>query len=369
MSWKNWENLAVMGVILVILFSGCIQNSEKPTSLQTPKATVQKTVTIIGSGATFPQPQIEKWIDVYSKVKPNVKIEYTGKGSGGGQNDFKQGLVDFACSDPPLKESLWRELEKKGEPLQFPMIIGAVVVAYNIPGIDNLKLDGKTLADIFMGEIEYWDDVKIRELNPDANLPHEKIVVVHRSDSSGTTKIFTTYLGLVSDEWKEKVGAGKTVEWPVDKLGRGVGGKGNPGVVAALKTTKYSVCYTELAYVYKENLKMVALKNKAGNYVIASPQTIKAAASEVSINVPPPTKGYKEDMKAFLNAEGENSYPIVAFSHMLIWKNYEDKARENAIKEFAKWILTFGQKDENIVKGYVGLPPELSSKLIREMGL
>lgn len=338
---------------LAVVLAGCTQTQEK--------------ITIVGSGATFPQPQIEKWIDVYTKQNPNVQIEYTGKGSGGGQNDFKQGLVDFACTDPPISESLWRELEKKGQLLQFPIIVGAVVVVYNLPGVDSLKLDGETLAKIFMGDVGYWDDPAIKQLNPEADLPHEKILVVHRSDSSGTTKIFTTYLSLVSDEWAEKVGAGKVVDWPVDKLGRGVGGKGNQGVAAAIEQNPYSIGYVELSYALKEGFPTVALKNKAGNFVTANEETVKAAVLEVSVSIPPPREGYKEDMKALLNAGGEKSYPIVAFSHMVIWEEYEDKAKEKVVRDFVKWILTEGQKPENIVEGYVGLPKEVTSKLLAEI--
>ncbi len=353
-------------LILALLLCGCTQ-TQKPTTQPTQKTTTAttemttqtKVVRIYGSGATFPQPQVEKWISLYEKVNPNVKIEYVGKGSGGGQNDFKEGLVDFAMSDPPVKENLWKELEKKGQPLQFPIIIGAVVVVYNVPGVDNLRLDGKTLADIFMGKIEYWDDPAIKALNPNANLPHEKIIVVHRSDSSGTTKIFTTYLCLVSKEFEEKVGSGKLVNWPVDKVGRGLGGKGNAGVVAILKKTEYSIAYTELAYALKENLKMVALKNKAGNFVIANETTIKSAVSAVKAYIPSPEEGYKENIRQFLNAEGENSYPIVAFSHALVWKSYP-KEKAEAIKDFFTWVLTEGQKPENIVEGYVGLPKDVA---------
>ncbi|ADB57169.1 phosphate ABC transporter substrate-binding protein PstS [Archaeoglobus profundus] len=335
---------------LAPLFCGCAQKHTTPE---------QNVITIYGSGATFPQPQIEKWISLYEKINPNIKIEYQGKGSGGGQNDFKEGLVDFAATDPPVKENLWRELERKGQPLQFPIIVGAVVVVYNVPGVDNLRLDGKTLADIFMGKIEYWDDPAIKALNPNANLPHEKIIIIHRSDSSGTTKIFTTYLCLVSEEFEKKVGSGKLVNWPVDELGRGLGGKGNAGVVATLKQTRYSIAYTELAYALKENLKMVALKNKAGKFVIANETTIKSAVGAVKAYIPSPEEGYKEDIRQFLNAEGENSYPIVAFSHILLWKSYP-KEKAGAIKEFFTWVLTEGQKSENVVEGYVGLPKDVA---------
>ena len=364
---SNKKLFAILLLLSGLVLAGCAQE-QKPAETKTPVEKETGKVTLIGSGATFPQPQLERWIDEYMKINPNVVIEYTGKGSGGGQNDFKQGLVDFACSDPPLKEKLWKELEKKGQPLQFPIIVGAVVVVYNVPGVEKLKLDGETLAEIFMGKIEYWDDPKIKALNPDVKLPNEKIIVIHRSDSSGTTKIFTTYLSLVSKEWAEKVGSGKVVNWPVDELGRGIGAKGNPGVVAALKQTEYSIAYTELAYALKEGLNMVAIKNKAGNYVTATSKTIKAAVSAVGMKIPSPYEGYKEDLKTMLNADGENSYPIVAFSHMIVWEQYQDKDKEKAIRNFVKWILTEGQKDDYIVEGYVGLPSDVTQRLLKEVG-
>ncbi len=353
----------VLLLVLSLALAGCAQQG-KPTSGET---TSQK-VTLIGSGATFPQPQLEKWIDAYMKLNTNVVIEYTGKGSGGGQTDFEKGLVDFACSDPPIKEALWKKLEQKGQPLQFPMIVGAVVVSYNVPGIKELRLDGKTLAGIFMGKIRYWDDPAIKNLNPNLDLPHKEIIVVHRSDSSGTTKIFTTYLCLVSDEWKEMVGSGKVVEWPVDKLGRGVGGKGNPGVVAAIKNNPYSIGYTELAYAIKENLPIVALENRDGYFVKPNDTTIKAAIAEVSMKFPSPKEGYKEKIENLLNAPGKDSYPIVAVSHIIVWEHYQDKAKERAIRNFVKWILTDGQNSEYIAAGYVGLPSELTQKLLEEVG-
>jgi len=357
------RHVPLMLILILVLFSsfilaGCSQLGKDGAG----------SVIISGSGATFPQPQIEKWIDAYSRTNPDIKIEYTGKGSGGGQNDFKQKLVDFACSDPPLKESLWNQLEQAGQPLQFPVIVGAVVVTYNLPGIEDLKLDGETLAGIMMGDIKYWDDTAVRENNPDIALPHEKIIVVHRSDSSGTTDIFTNYLSVASSEWDEKVGSGKTVEWSVDKEGRGVGGKGNPGVVMAIKDNPYSIGYTELAYIYKEDLKTVAIKNKAGNYVSPSTESIKEAVSKVSSEIPSIREGYKEDTRSLINAEGGGSYPIVAFSHMLIWQNYENEAKTQAVKKFVAWTLTEGQKDGYLVEGYVGLSDDVREKIINEIG-
>ncbi|HIH72392.1 MAG: Phosphate-binding protein [Thermococcales archaeon 44_46] len=354
-------------VIAVSLFaSGCISsNGQDQTPTQSNSNPEKSLVTIRTTGATFPQYQVQKWIEAYMKSNPNVKIEYEGGGSGHGQDAFLKGITHIGRTDPPVKESTWKKfLETGDQPLQFPWIVGAVVIAYNVPGVDELKLDGETLAKIFMGEIEYWDDPAIKSLNPNVQLPNKKIIVIHRSDSSGTTAVFTTYLTLVSKEWAEKVGAGKTVDWPVDKLGRGIGGKGNPGVVQALKSTEYSIAYTELSFAIEENLKVVALKNKAGNFVKPTDETIKAAVAAVKFFIPDPTEGYKEDSAQLMNAPGENAYPIIAFTHALVWQNkggkHYTKEEAEAIKDFLRWVLTEGQKPENIAPGYVGLPPEVA---------
>ncbi len=368
-------------VLLVVafaaIFAGCAQNkapTTPTTTTTTPTTSTAKQIVLIGDGATFPWPQINEWISVYMKEHPNIKIEYNGGGSGKGQADFAAGIVDFAGSDPPLTKDVWYRLvnhppAEGKDPLQFPDIIGAVVVCYNVPGVDHLRLDGQTLANIFMGKIKYWDDPAIKALNPGVKLPHHEIIVIHRSDASGTTDIFTTYLCLVSPEWNSTIGAGKMVNWPVDKMGRGVGGKGNPGVVAELKSTPYSICYTELSYALKENLKMVALKNRDGYYVVANATTIKAAASHVSTHIAPPDAGYKENLRQLLNAPGKDSYPIVAFSHLLIWKHYSDPVKGKAVHDFIKWILTQGQNDKYIVTGYVGLPKSITQKVLSEAGI
>ncbi len=340
--------IAYLLIGLLLIFSACTEEKKE-----------QEKITILGSGSTFVQPQLEKWIVEYSKINPSVKIEYVSKGSGAGQNDFKNRLVDFACSDPPIKEKLWKELEKQGKPLQFPIIIGAIAVVYNLPNVDDLKLSKDVLADIFLGKIEYWDDERIKKLNPNANLPHEKIIVVHRSDSSGTTAVFTTYLSKISEEWRKNVGSGKVVDWPADKIGRGLGGKGNEGVTAIIKQTPYTIGYVELAYAVKENLKIASIENREGNFVKPTEESIKSAVSMVSMNFPKPTEGYKENIEALLDAPGENSYPIVALTHMIVWGDYEDK-KAVAMKEFIKWIMTTGQKDEYILQGYISLPEEVA---------
>ena len=350
-------------IIPIISLAGCV-SSEKSSS---------STIIIRTTGATFPKYQIQKWIEDYQKTHPNVKIEYEGGGSGYGQEVFAKGLTDIGRTDPPVKEDMWKKFLSTGDqPLQFPEIVGAVVITYNIPEIGDktLKLSRDVLADIFLGKIEYWDDERIKKINPEIadKLPHKKIIVVHRSDASGTTAIFTTYLSLISKDWAENVGAGKTVNWPVDNMGRGVAGKGNPGVVAIVKSTPYTIAYTELSYAIEDKLPVAALENKNGNFVKPTDDTIKAAVSAVKANIPSPTEGYKEDLKQMLDAPGDNAYPIVAFTHLLVWENKEMKngkhhytpEKAKAIKDFLTWVLTEGQKPEHLAPGYVGLPQDVA---------
>lgn len=345
------KRLVVFLLLAICVTTFCVQEAPKE-----PKT--EKVVKIYGSGASFPAPQIYKWISEFSKTRNDIIVEYASKGSGAGINDFKLKLVHFACSDPPAKEKEWEEFKKIGNPLQFPFIVGAVVVAFNVPGVNELKLDGETLAKIFLGEIEYWNDPAIRNLNPDLKLPNEKIIVIYRSDSSGTTEIFTTYLSMVSKEFKEKVGAGKLVDWPVAKLGRGYGGKGNEGVAAMMKQTPYSISYLELAHALHEKFSQVSIRNPSGKFVKANAETISAAVSATKLFIPDPAEGYKEDIKLFINAPGEKSYPIVAFSHALVWEKYDKKEEAIAVKEFWKWVLTEGRN--YIIEGYVPLPQDVA---------
>ncbi|NJF25750.1 phosphate ABC transporter substrate-binding protein PstS [Thermococcus sp. Bubb.Bath] len=369
----------VISVFIVLLLglslaaSGCISGEKgaNATSSSTAQTSSQsssqaKVITIRTTGATFPQYQIQKWIELYQNSHPNVKIEYQGGGSGYGQETFLKGLTDIGRSDPAVSADVWKKFLSTGDqPLQFPEIVGAVVVAYNLPGIGGgLRLSQAVLAKIFLGEIQYWDDPAIKNLNPSLNLPHRKIIVIHRSDASGTTKIFTTYLSIISNEWAKKVGAGLVVNWPVDGLGRGLAGKGNPGVVAILKNTPYSIAYTELSYAIEDNLSIAAIQNRAGNFVLPTNTTIKSAVLAVKSYIPAPTEGYKENLTQLLNAPGNNSYPIVAFSHILVWQNkggkHYSKEKAQAIKDFLTWILTEGQKSKNLAPGYVGLPPAVA---------
>ncbi len=331
-------------------------------------------VLIQGSGATFPLLQIEYWIAKFQSMYPNIKVSYVGKGSGAGQKDFFNHLVDFAGSDPPLSHDVW--LKYKGKVLQIPYLVGAVAIVYNIPDVPSeyhLKLTGDIIARIYMGNITYWDDPEIKELNPELadKLPHKEIIVIHRSDASGTTQIFTTFLAKRSTEWRKNVGIGKVVEWPVDKLGRGIGAKGNPGVAQVIKTTPYSIGYLEWAYALKENLSIAAIDNKEGVFVFPLARGIQSAIKNALPKLPDdPLGDWSGDLNAIIDAPGRSTYPIVAWTHLLVWKTYSDPAKVNALKTWIRWVLTQGRN--YILPGYAPIPEELAitiAKAVDEIGV
>lgn len=304
--------------------------------------------------------QIKAWASQVSSAYPWLRVEYAGGGSGKGQSDFLQGIVDFACSDVPLKAADWEKARALfGGVYQLPMILGGVAVVYNIPEVPlsvNLRLTSDVLADILLGKIEYWDDVRIKELNPGVSLPHARIIFVHRSDASGTTEVFTTFLSLYSAEWRERVGAGKTVKWPLDELGRGVGAPGNPGVAQAVKSTPYSLGYVELAYA--KGLGVAALKNKAGKFVVPSVDSFKAAAAgAVAITDASANLAELKLLESIISSSSPDAYPIVSPSYLLIKapSAYPPEKRK-AIATFLEFIFSKGQSLENIVEGYVPIP-------------
>jgi len=351
--------LVIVAAVLAIYGLGLVQRNSK---------NLKEVLTLRGSGATFLQPQLEAWIQEFMKKYDDIVIEYQGIGSGAGQEQFFKGLTDFCGSDPPLSHEKW--LKYKGKVLQLPVILGAVAVVYNVPEIPediHLNLSGKVLALIYRGEIEYWDDSRIKELNPGLadKLPHEKIIAVHRSDASGTTQIFTTFLHKAAPRiWPVEL-VGKTIDWPVDRTGRGIGGKGNSGVTAIIINTKYSIGYVELAYALKNNLAMAAIRNREGIFVLPSTKTIQSAAKhalEAGLIPTSPDGDFSRELDAIIYAPGKNSYPITAFSHIFVWKTYKDKAKAEALKKFIEWIHTNGSK--HIVEGYVAVPEE-----IKDIGL
>jgi len=325
----------------------------------TPKS---KQVKLLGSGSTFVRPAMDMWIKKFSVKNPNVVIEYAGGGSGKGLSDFFNKLVDFACSDPPLPKEKW--LEYRGKVLQFPIVLGAIAVVYNVPEINgvHLNLTGEILAKIYLGEIRYWDDPEIKRLNPAvaAKLPHREIIAVHRSDSSGSTQVFTLFLAKSYPRWKQLVGVGKTVEWPVDKIGRGIGAKGNAGVVQVIKTTPYSIGYVELAYALANNLPYARIQNPLGEFILPTQESITKAARIVEMLSP--LDDWTNVSYNIVYAKVQGAYPISTPSYMIVWKKVADKSKCEALKEFIKFIGLEGQN--TLPEGYAPLPHELRNVVV-----
>ncbi len=310
-----------------------------------------QTITLNGAGATFPEPLIKKWASEYNKLNPSVVINYQGVGSGGGIQQIKEKIVDFAGTDAPVKD----EEMTTGELVHIPETMGAVVVAYNIPGLTGtLKLDGDTIAKIYLGNITKWNDPKITALNPELSLPDEDIFVTHRSDGSGTTYIFTDYLSTVSEEWANEVGKGKSVDWPV-----GVGAQGNPGVAGLVQQNPYSIGYMEIAYAYLNNIPYAWIKNEfSEEFIEPTLESVSKAA-----------EGFLEDMEedvrvSIVNSPDPEAYPIASFTYILLYKEQNvygasgSLEKSKATLNFIWWAVHEGQ-DYSEALQYAKLPQEV----------
>ena len=284
-----------------------------------------------GAGATFPYPIYSKWFDEYTKVDPAVRFNYQSIGSGGGIRQISERTVDFGASDGPMTDE---QLKKApGELFHIPTVLGADVVTYNLPNSPKLRFTGEVLADIFLGKITKWNDERITSLNSGVRLPGDPIIVVHRSDGSGTTYIWVDYLSKVSKEWEQKVGRGTSVNWPV-----GLGGKGNEGVAGQVKSTPGALGYVELAYAITNKLPVATVKNPAGRFVEPSIESTTAAAAGAASDMP-------ADFRVSLtNAPGENAYPISSFTWLLVYKEQATEAKGKALVKFLWWATHEGQK-------------------------
>ena len=304
---------------------------------------------INGAGATFPYPIYSKWFDVYAKENPGIKFNYQSIGSGGGIRMLSNRTVDLGASDAPMTNE--QLSDAPGKILHFPSVMGAVVVAYNLPGFTGtLRLTGPVIADIFAGKITKWDDDKIKALNPGAAIPSQDIVVCHRSDGSGTSYIFTDYLSKVSPSWAADPGKGTAVKWPA-----GLGGKGNEGVTALVQQTPGAIGYVELIYALNNNIPFAELQNKAGNWVKASLEGVTAAAASSAGNMAPDFR------VSITDAAGPDSYPISSFTWLLVYQKQTNKDVGDQIKKFLGWALTEGQKEAPDLK-YAPLPAEVVQK-------
>jgi phosphate transport system substrate-binding protein len=307
---------------------------------------------INGAGATFPYPIYSKWFDEFHKLHADVQINYQSIGSGGGIRQLEAGTVDFGASDQPMNDE---QLKKQKTPvLHFPTVLGGVVPTYNIPGVNaELSFTQETLAGIFLGAVKKWDDPAIAKANPGVKLPAEDIVVVHRSDGSGTTFIWTDFLSKVSPEWHTKVGSSTSVQWPV-----GLGAKGNEGVSGLVKETPNSVGYVELIYAVNNHLAYGRVRNSSGAFVKADLASVTAAAAGAAANMP-------DDFRVSItNAPGKTAYPIASFTWLLVPTKIQDAAKRTSLVEFLKWMLGPGQKMTEALS-YAPLPKSVVSKELK----
>ncbi len=315
-----------------------------------------QTVLLNAAGATFPGPIYSKWFDVYHTAHPNIQINYQPIGSGGGIRQLQAGTVDFGASDGPMTDEQLGQ--SKVKILHFPTVLGAVIPTYNIPGVTaELNFTQKALAGIYLGTITKWNDPEIANANKGVNLPNADIVVVHRSDGSGTTYIFTDFLSKVSDAWKNKVGRATSVNWPV-----GLGGKGNEGVSGLIKQTPNSVGYIELIYAIQNNITYGKVQNAAGKFIKADLAGVTAAAGNAAKEIP-------DDFRVSItDAPGPTSYPISSFTWLLIPAQISDAVKREAIKDFLKWMLVDGQK-YNEGLSYAQLPKTVVVKESKAIAL
>jgi phosphate transport system substrate-binding protein len=306
---------------------------------------------INGAGATFPYPIYSKWFDEYAKVDPSVRFNYQSIGSGGGQKQILAQTVDFGASDGPMSDD--NLAKAPGKLLHIPTVAGADVVAYNLTGNPTLKFDADTIAGIFLGQIKKWNDPKIAALNPGVTLPDQEIVVVHRSDGSGTTYIWTDYLSKVSPEWKTKVGTNTSVNWPT-----GIGGKGNEGVAGQIKQTPGALGYVELIYAVQNKMPYAEVKNAAGEFVKPTLQSVTAALATAEI---------PDDFRfSMTNAPGKDAYPIAGATWLLVYEQQKDATKGKKLVEFLKWAEKDGEKMARDLQ-YASLPESLQQRVLKRI--
>lgn len=302
-----------------------------------------------GAGATFPYPMYSKWFSEYNKLHPDVQINYQSIGSGGGIRQVLNGTVDFGASDGPMTDEQLKEAKFKI--LHIPTVLGADVPAYNVPGISgDVKFTPEILAGIFLGKIQNWNDPAIAKVNPGVTFPNQSIIVVHRSDGSGTTYIFTDYLSKVSQEWQSAVGKGTSVKWPV-----GLGGKGNEGVAGQIRQLQGSIGYVELIYAVQNKISYGSIRNSAGNFVKASLEGVTEAAASVK-TMPPDFR------VSITNAPGKTAYPISSFTWLLIPVPAKDPNKGKILADFLNWMVTSGQSMASALS-YAPLPESVAAKV------
>jgi phosphate transport system substrate-binding protein len=312
-------------------------------------ASAQAQLQLNGAGATFPYPIYSKWFDLYKQVDPSVRFNYQSIGSGGGIKQITERTTDFGATDGPMTDEQLRAAPR--HILHFPTVMGAVVLTYNVEGVPTgLRLTPEVIADVFLGKITKWNDPALLASNPGTSLPNKDIVVAHRSDGSGTSYIFTDYLSKISKEWRNRVGKGTSVNWPV-----GLGGKGNEGVTGLVKQTPFSVGYVELIYALSNELPYAVVKNQAGTFVTPSLESVTAAAAGFAASMP-------EDFRVSItNAPGSDAYPISGMTWLLVYEKQDDAEKGKKIVQFLNWMLREGQKSAPALH-YAPLPAAVVTK-------
>ncbi len=324
---KNVILLTMLASLMI--FSAC---SGQPTG--SGSGSSDGNVKLLGSGATFPKPIYEKWVNEYQRTNPTILIDYQAKGSGGGQKDILAQIVDFGASDDPMSDEDIQNAP--GKLMHIPTVLGAVVITYNLDGLDKpLNLTSEIIAGVYMGEIKKWNDPKIKAENPEANLPDVEIVPVYRADSSGTTAVFTDYLSKTNQKFKESVTSSKQPNWI---KGVGMGAKGNDGVLGQVKQTPNTLGYVEVAFAMENNLPSALIKNKAGKYVEPKIENVTAAAAASAGNMP-------EDLRfKITDADGDKSYPISSYTYMLVYQDQKDAVKGKALVDYIWWATHEGQQ-------------------------
>lgn len=340
-------SIFLISIFSILIGSAC---SGEPMGNNEGSTTSGGDISLQGAGATFPKPIYEKWVSEYQKINPKIKINYTANGSGAGQKAILDNTSDFGASDDPMSD----EDLKNTDILHIPTVLGAVVLTYNLPSINEpLKLTADTIAGIYLGNIKKWNDPRLQADNPNLNLPDADISPVYRADSSGTTAVFTDFLSNANAEWKEKIGANKQPSWIT---GVGVGAKGNDGVTGQVKNIPNSIGYIEIAFAKANNMPMALIKNKAGNFVEPTIENVSAAAAGSVGSMP-------DDMRVQItNADGANSYPISSYTYILVHQNQKDAVKGKALVDFLWWAINDGNKFTADLH-YAPLPAEVANKV------
>lgn len=339
----------VVGLVVGSVLGAGVYSFIRPSNVNPAgPCSVDQDVTLTGAGATFPFPLIDKWRSAYNKKCPNIQINYQSIGSGGGIAQITAKTVEFGASDAPLNAA-----QRTAAPglVHIPETIGAVVFAYKIPSVPGgLNLTGAIIAGIFLGSVTYWDDARITALNPVTPLPHQLIFVVHRSDGSGTTFVFTDYLSKVSDAWRTGPGKGTSVNWPV-----GLGAKGNEGVAGIIQGNSYSIGYVELAYGIIQKLTFGTVRNAAGNFITPSLNSTQAAAAQAT-SLPSGTDSWEG--VSITNASGADSYPLASLTYILVYQEQADAVAGKVLADFLWWVVHEGQQYSSALQ-YVPLPDNI----------